>query len=86
VRVGEREGAARIEVSDQGPGISEADRPRLFEKYAKLSARPTANEPSNGLGLSIAKRLVESMHGILRCESKPGEGAVFLVEFEVRGA
>lgn len=80
VRVCETDGMARIEVSDQGPGITEEDRPRLFEKYATLSARPTGNEPSHGLGLSIAKRLVESMHGVLRCESTPGQGAMFWVE------
>ncbi|MGB8354329.1 MAG: transporter substrate-binding domain-containing protein [Chthoniobacteraceae bacterium] len=85
VRVCETDGMARIEVSDQGPGITEEDRPRLFEKYATLSARPTGNEPSHGLGLSIAKRLVESMHGVLRCESAPGKGAMFWVEFEAVG-
>jgi len=81
VRVVERDGVARFEVQDQGPGISEEDRPKLFGKYVTLSARPTANEPSNGLGLSIARNLVESMKGAIRCESKTGEGALFVVEF-----
>jgi len=81
VRVALEGGVARVEVRDQGPGISEEDRQRLFEKYITLSARPTGNETSNGLGLSIAKSLVDAMKGAIRCESKSGEGALFVVEF-----
>ncbi len=51
------------EVQDQGAGISEADQARLFQKFTKLSARPTAGESSTGLGLSIVKMLAEAMHG-----------------------
>jgi len=65
------------EVQDQGAGISEADRARLFQKFTKLSARPTGGESSNGLGLSIVKMLAEAMHGAVECTSKPGEGATF---------
>lgn len=83
VRLLRREGFARVEVSDQGPGISEEDRPKLFGKYVTLSARPTGNEDSNGLGLCIAKRLVESMKGRIACESRPGAGATFVVEFSL---
>src|SRR5262249_46664261 len=75
--------AARVEVRDEGPGISADDQPKLFGKYVTLSARPTANEPSNGLGLSIAKNLVESMGGSIRCDSPPGQGARFSVEFRL---
>jgi len=78
-----KDGKARVEVLDQGPGISDEERPRLFGKYVTLSARPTANEPSHGLGLSIAKTLVESMKGRIACESKEGEGALFVVEFNL---
>ena len=67
-----------LQITDQGPGISEADQKKLFQKFGKLSARPTAGESSNGLGLSIVKRLIESMEGTIRCESKLGAGTTFI--------
>jgi signal transduction histidine kinase len=70
----------RVEVQDQGQGLSEEDKMRLFGAFAKLSARPTGGEHSTGLGLSIVKKLVESMHGCVWCESQLGRGATFIVE------
>lgn len=70
---------ALIEVKDEGPGLSEADMKKLFGKYQKLSARPTGNETSTGLGLSIVKKFVESMEGQIWCESTLGNGASFFV-------
>jgi two-component system sensor histidine kinase/response regulator len=64
-------------VQDQGPGFTENDKTRMFRRYGRLSARPTGNEPSTGLGLSIVKKLVLAMHGELVCESTPGNGATF---------
>lgn len=81
IRTEGRSGFGRVEVRDQGPGIQDRDRPKLFMKYVTLSARPTANENSNGLGLSIAKGFMDAMKGRIACESKPGEGALFVVEF-----
>jgi two-component system sensor histidine kinase/response regulator len=66
-------------IQDQGPGFTAEDRTRMFRRYARLSARPTAGEPSTGLGLSIVRKLVNAMHGELVCESVPGEGATFIV-------
>jgi len=82
IRVGltATEDAVRCEVRDEGPGLSEADQRRLFEKFARLSARPTGGEPSVGLGLSIVKKMVESMRGRVFCESELGKGATFIVE------
>ena len=70
----------RISVKDEGPGISEEDKKKLFGKFAKLSARPTNDESSTGLGLSIVKKLVEAMGGRIWCESELGNGAAFLFE------
>jgi two-component system, sensor histidine kinase and response regulator len=50
------------------------------QRFMKLSARPTANEDSTGLGLSIVKKMVEAMQGRVWCESILGEGATFVVE------
>ncbi|MCU0425095.1 MAG: sensor histidine kinase [Candidatus Kapabacteria bacterium] len=68
-------------VQDEGPGFTDADKQRLFQKFARLSAQPTGGEHSTGLGLSISKRLVESMNGVIWCESEPERGARFVVAF-----
>jgi signal transduction histidine kinase/ligand-binding sensor domain-containing protein len=83
VRVWLVDGSVRVEVRDEGPGISAEDLKRLFGKFARLTARPTAGEHSTGLGLAIVKRLVESMHGKVWCESQPGRGATFIVSLPV---
>lgn len=67
------------EIRDEGPGISEEDKKKLFSKYQKLSAKPTGNETSTGLGLSIVKKFVEAMNGQIWCESEAGKGASFFV-------
>jgi signal transduction histidine kinase len=69
------------EIKDEGPGLSESDKKKLFGKYQKLSAKPTGNETSTGLGLSIVKKFVEAMNGRIWCESEVGQGASFFVSF-----
>ncbi|GJM28534.1 MAG: hypothetical protein DHS20C17_11690 [Cyclobacteriaceae bacterium] len=71
------------EIRDQGPGLTAGDMQRLFQKYQKLSAQPTAGEQSTGLGLSIVKKYVEAMDGKVWAESFNGEGAVFKVQFRI---
>jgi signal transduction histidine kinase len=70
----------RVEVQDEGPGLSEEDKKKLFGKFVRLSAQPTGNEHSTGLGLSIVKRMVEAMRGKVWCEAELGKGAMFIVE------
>ncbi len=70
---------AGFAIRDQGPGISEEDQQKLFQKHTKLSARPTGGESSVGLGLSIVKRLAEAMGGSIICKSTLGEGATFIL-------
>lgn len=72
-------GYCLIAVRDQGPGFTDEDKTRLFGKFARLSAKPTAGEHSTGLGLSIVKRLIEAMHGKVWVESEAGQGATFKV-------
>jgi signal transduction histidine kinase len=67
-----------VEVLDQGPGISEADQKKLFQKFVRLTAQPTDGESSTGLGLSIVKRLAEQMGGSVACRSALGQGSTFL--------
>ncbi|HEY0742142.1 MAG TPA: ATP-binding protein [Chryseosolibacter sp.] len=80
IRVLKEKDGIVTEVKDEGPGISEADMKKLFGKYQKLSAKPTGNESSTGLGLSIVKKFVEAMNGRIWCESEFGNGASFFVQ------
>jgi signal transduction histidine kinase len=70
----------RLAVQDEGPGLSDDDKTKLFSKFARLSARPTGGEHSTGLGLSIVKKMVEALNGRVWCESELGKGAIFIVE------
>jgi signal transduction histidine kinase len=81
IRVVENNGEARVNFIDSGPGIREDEMDKLFGKYQKLSARPTAGENSTGLGLSIVKKYVDVMGGKVWCESDPGKGSNFIVSF-----
>jgi signal transduction histidine kinase len=69
-----------LSVADQGPGISLDDQAKLYQKFQKLSNKPTGGESSTGLGLSIVKRLIERMGGKIECESSEGAGATFTIE------
>lgn len=67
----------RITVTDQGPGLTEEDRSQAFTSFQRLSALPTAGESTTGLGLSIAREMVELHGGRIWVESVPGAGATF---------
>jgi len=73
----------RFEVRDEGPGLTDDDKVKLFGKFARLSAQPTGGEHSTGLGLSIVKKMVDAMNGRVYCESILGEGAAFIVELPI---
>jgi signal transduction histidine kinase len=77
--------ALKITVADQGPGFAEEDKKFLFQKFRKLSARPTAGESSNGLGLAIVKILVDRLHGHIELESEPGRGSRFSITIPMQG-
>jgi len=71
---------ALISVRDNGPGLTADDKSRLFGRFQRLSAKPTAGESSTGLGLSIVKRIVELHGGRVIAESAgPGRGSIFTI-------
>lgn len=70
-------GMARVTVRDEGPGIKENERHKLFTEFQKLSTRPTGGEKSSGLGLAIAKKIVEAHNGGIGVESGTGSGSAF---------
>ena len=76
--VGRSEDGIMVEVRDQGAGLSPEDISRLFGRFQRLSAKPTAGETSSGLGLSIVKRIVDLHSGQITVVSAgPGQGATF---------
>jgi len=83
IRVTKSEKFIRCEIQDEGAGLSESEQQKLFQKFSKLSTKPTGGEHSTGLGLFIVKKLVETMNGKVWCESELGKGTTFFVEFPV---
>jgi signal transduction histidine kinase len=77
VRATSSDAQVLVEVVDQGPGIPADEAKRLFHEYQKASPRPTAGEPSTGLGLAIARRIVESHGGRIGVDSTVGVGSNF---------
>jgi signal transduction histidine kinase len=72
---------AQISVSDEGQGFSEEEKNRLFQRFQRLSAKPTGGESSTGLGLSIVKQLVEMHGGAIWAHSDgKDKGAIFTIE------
>jgi signal transduction histidine kinase len=77
-------GGILVQVRDQGAGLSPEDISRLFGRFQRLSAKPTAGETSTGLGLSIVKRIVDLHGGRIAVESAaPGKGATFKMTLPV---
>ncbi|WP_336365627.1 PAS domain-containing protein [Marinobacter sp. C2H3] len=83
VRVAETNGAARISVSDQGPGIAAAFRAHVFEKFAQAAESRRKNLGGTGLGLAITQAIMEQLGGRVWFESEPGHGATFWLEVPV---
>jgi signal transduction histidine kinase len=76
--------ALTISVKDNGPGFSDSDKKLLYQRFKKLSARPTGGETSNGLGLAIVKTLVERLHGEINLESQLDKGSEFIIRIPVK--
>jgi signal transduction histidine kinase len=68
-----------ISVIDHGPGISPENRIRVFDKFTQLEPSATRRNGGAGLGLSIAKGLVEAMRGHIAVTETPGGGSTFTV-------
>jgi signal transduction histidine kinase len=75
-------GQLALAVEDTGEGIRPADLPRVFEPFFR--ADPSRSGPGAGLGLALAKRIVDALGGDIRVESRPDAGSRFAVELPVR--
>ncbi len=69
----------RISISDTGYGISSADIPKLFIPFERIGAENTSTEGA-GLGLSIVKKLIDVMHGLVGVDSIEGQGSTFWID------
>jgi two-component system phosphate regulon sensor histidine kinase PhoR len=85
VRVGGDEAHAWCEIADTGPGIPEADLPRIFERFYRVDKARSREQGGTGLGLSIVKHIVALHHGEVSAANAPGGGCVFRIELP-RGA
>jgi len=70
-----------ISIKDFGPGFTEEDKNSLFQKFKKLSAKPTGGETSNGLGLAIVKTLVDRLDGRIDLDTQIGKYSEFTLYF-----
>lgn len=77
--LGDKPVRAEVRVADRGPGVAAEHRERIFEKFHRVDDTLTAEKGGAGLGLSIARRLARGLGGELRCEERPGGGAVFVL-------
>lgn len=82
VEVQSSESEAHIHVVDRGIGVAEEDRQRIFQRFERATDR--AKDRSLGLGLFVAKEIVEAHGGRIDVESKPGEGSRFIVKLPRR--
>src|SRR5690606_7035191 len=78
VRIFPKGNRACVAVKDKGAGFTDEDKQHLYERFRRLSARPTANESSNGLGLSIVKKIADLHGATIELISEPGQGAEFV--------
>jgi PAS domain S-box-containing protein len=70
---------ARVQVLDEGPGIPEAERPQLFERFYRLASTTESGVPGTGLGLAIAKSVAEAHEGFVDIVDTPGWSTTFRV-------
>ncbi len=89
---GEQAGAAtppaaarnlRVRVTDDGPGIAEAEQSRIFERFRQVDDSPQRRHGGTGLGLTLVKEIVELHGGEVEVESELGRGAAFTVRLPI---
>ena len=80
LRLARHEGRLRVSVEDRGPGIPEAFRARIFQKFAQADGSDTRRRGGTGLGLAISHAVMERMGGTLEFTATEGAGATFWAE------
>jgi len=80
IRTTQAPGRAVVAVQDQGLGIPAGEADKLFKDFSRTSVRPTAGEPSTGLGLAICRKIIEAHAGRITAQNQPGGGCIFQFE------
>jgi PAS domain S-box-containing protein len=80
IRLRPRALTMRVEVEDHGPGIGDAFKDRIFEKFAQADASASRRFEGTGLGLSIARKLIIAMNGSIGFSTVVGKGTIFYLE------
>ena len=75
-----RDGSVWFTVCDNGPGISRRSAKRIFKRFYQVDRSLSRSAEGCGLGLSIAKFIVDAHKGSIGVESRPGEGSIFTVK------
>ena len=84
VRLGRGDRLAWFSVDDHGPGVAVEDRLRVFEPFARAGAGRRQRREGTGLGLAVARSLVDRHHGTISVDDAPGGGARFTVSLPLR--
>lgn len=79
--VEETEQTVRISVRDNGIGIAPTEQERIFEKFYRSHNEAAASRSGHGLGLPLAREIIQLHHGTLKVSSTPGQGSEFIIEF-----
>jgi DNA-binding response OmpR family regulator len=74
---------AEIRVGDTGPGIPDENLDKIFDRFYQVSGSDSRGHEGTGIGLALAKELVEFYRGEIRVESSPGQGSTFIVDLPV---
>lgn len=80
IAVAKSDGGFRVSVTDRGPGVPEAFRPHVFEKFSQADASDSRAKGGSGLGLAISREIMENMSGRIGYDSSASPGATFWVE------
>lgn len=83
VRASTKNGSVDVAVADTGPGIASEHLPRVFERFYRVDPGRSRDEGGTGIGLAIARSVVEAHGGRIWAESQPGKGSVFTFELPV---
>ncbi|MDQ2884745.1 MAG: HAMP domain-containing histidine kinase [Chloroflexota bacterium] len=84
VSIGKQDRVALVQVRDSGKGIPRDQQERIFETFYRAPDTQTSSKRGLGLGLAIAKDIIERHEGRIWCESEPGQGSTFFVELPLR--
>ena len=79
----EKDDVVTVTVKDYGPGISEEDQKRIFDRFYRVDKARTRKSGGTGLGLAIAKEIVAAHDGDITIESELGRGSKFSIHFPI---